>query len=448
MKRTTSFLLILVLSNALTAYAQDDRKDKVKPVQPVRQAVPPRKAPPAKKPGLIRGAAPARPAQPVRPAAPARPSVVINLNRPSAGRNNRAFQPVPQPTVRPQNPAPVRPQPDSRLAPQAAQPPSRQAPSLQPAGGRPQAAQPPAHQAPPPQPARGRPQAAPPAIRAANAVHHQPYTPGYVRKKLQNLGVKASPRVITDRAEIVATDRKHSAVRLPLKGPDNRSLMAKQVTARHLNDTVVRKQITLVNGEDYRRRILEDNARETKPNQYYWHHDNGFDYCHTIDSSGYHWYGWYTGDQFFWTRNYAGRWWSYDSDFGRWNFWNDGYWWWQDPNHIGDLYCYTDGGYIPANSADDPIVVASTDQAGGVSYNAPDGSRTIKVFGDSKDAFLYDTADPPTFDPVYLASGVLSLEFSDTGNGRALEIILKLQDGSFDMFDAQGHPYNAAGPVE
>ena len=426
MKRTTAFLLAMVLLNALTVYAQDDRrgqgKEKVKPDQPVRQAVT------AKKPAPIRRAAPARQAQPVRPPAPARAPVVINLNRPSAGRNNRSFQPVAQPAARPPQPVSPRPQANPRVPPQKGQPPARQAQPLQ--------------------PARIQPHAAAPPGRAANVVHHQPYQPGYVRKKLQALGVKASPRVITDRAEIVATDRKHSAVRLPLKGPDNRPLMAKQVTARHLNDNVVRKQIALVDNEDYRRRILADNARETRVNEYYWHHDNGFDYCHTIDGSGYHWYGWYAGDQFFWTRNYAGRWWSYDSDFGRWNFWNDGYWWWQDPNHIGDLYCYTDSGYVPANSADDPIVVASTDQAGGVSYNAPDGTRAVKVFGDSKDAFLYDTANPPTFDPVYLASGVQSLEFSDTGNGRALEIILKLQDGSFDMFDAQGHPYNAAGPVE
>jgi hypothetical protein len=253
--------------------------------------------------------------------------------------------------------------------------------------------------------------------------------------------VKTSPGYITDRAEIIATDRPHSAIRFPAKGPDNRPLLLQQVTSRHLNDDVVRKQITLVSGDDFHRRLLADNARETRSNQYYWHKDNGFDYCHYIDGSGYHWYGWYTGDRFFWTRNFGGRWWSYDSDYGRWNFWNDGFWWWQDPFHVGDLYCYTNDGYIPANCANDQIIVTSTDQTGAVTYNSSDGTRTVKVFTEAQDAFLYDTANPPTFDPIYLASGVQGVQFSDTANGRPLQVILKLKDGSFDMFDAMGTPF-------
>jgi hypothetical protein len=41
-----------------------------------------------------------------------------------------------------------------------------------------------------------------------------------------------------------------------------------------------------------------------------------------------------------------------------------------------------------------------------------------------------------------MASGVQSVQFSDPNNGRPLEIILKLNDGSYDMFNAQGNPYN------
>jgi hypothetical protein len=59
------------------------------------------------------------------------------------------------------------------------------------------------------------------------------------------------------------------------------------------------------------------------------------------------------------------------------------------------------------------------------------------------DAFLYDAAAVPTFDPIYLASGVQSVQYSDVNNGRPLEIVLKLNDGSFDLFDAQGNSYNA-----
>ncbi len=74
---------------------------------------------------------------------------------------------------------------------------------------------------------------------------------------------------------------------------------------------------------------------------------------------------------------------------------------------------------------------------------SPDGTRTVKVLAGSQDAFLYDTANPPSFDPVYLASGVQRVEFSDPGNGRPLEIVLKLDDGSFDLFDGDGQPYNS-----
>jgi hypothetical protein len=161
-----------------------------------------------------------------------------------------------------------------------------------------------------------------------------------------------------------------------------------------------------------------------------------------VDDWGYHWYGWYVGSQYFWTRQYANRWWWYDSDYGRWCFWNDGFWWWQDPAHVGDLYCYNDDSYIPTNSADDQIVVTTGDSSNSTVYSSPDGTRQVKVMGDSQDAFLYDTANPPSFDPVYLASKATNVQFSNTNNGRPLEIILTLSDGSFDMFDGEGNTYN------
>ena len=437
---------------------------------------------------------PARQAPAAHPEPPVRQPVVINIDRPSAGRDNRAFQPVEPPAIRQpdnsqnhsqdprtnqplmertdpaQTQSPSRPdaasqprqqwpyasqpavsaQPPQSLmestSPAQTQSPSRPDEAIQPRQQWPYASQP-AASAQPPQSLMERVkagQALNPAFRASNVVHHHPYTQGYVRKKLQNLGVKDSPRYITDRAELVATDRSHSAIRFPVKGPDNQVLSAKQVTSRHLNDGLVRQLIARVSGGDGLGRIQADAARETRTNQFYWHKDDGFNYCHFIDASGYNWYGWYQDDQFFWTRSYAGRWWSYDSDSNRWVFWDDGFWWWQDPYHLGDLYCYTPDGYVPANSANDQVVVTTTDEAGGLTTNSPDGTRAVRVYGDTQDAFLYDLAQPPTFDPVYLASGVQSVQFSDTSNGRALQMVLKLKDGSFDMFDNQGAAYLSA----
>ncbi|HVM32458.1 MAG TPA: hypothetical protein VMU88_04940 [bacterium] len=280
-----------------------------------------------------------------------------------------------------------------------------------------------------------------PGAQAAAAVHHHPYTEGYVRKKLQNIGVKKAPGYITDRAEIINTDRAHSIIRVPQQGPAGARLTAVPLSPRHFADPVVKNQMRLVVQPSMRQRVQQYNQLETAHGHYYWHVDNGFNYCHYVDDWGYHWYGWYVGNQCFWTRNYANRWWWFDPDYNRWCFWNAGFWWWQDPAHVGDLYCYNNDAYIPCNSAEDQIVVTVNSPANsGLVYTSPDGSRQVKVMGDSKDAFLYDTANPPSFAPVYLASEVSNVQFSNNA-GRPLEIVLTLGDGTFDLFDGEGNPY-------
>jgi len=282
---------------------------------------------------------------------------------------------------------------------------------------------------------------APQGSHAAAVVHHHPYATGYVRRKLQKLGVASEPAYITDRGEIVHTDRQHSSVRLPTLGPDHTALHATPVLPRGDAALRIRTQMDLVAGDGWRQNAEAAMASETEAGRYYWHQDRGFDWCHTVDEQGYHWFGWYLGDAFFWTRSFGGRWWWYDGDNDRWDFYNEGFWWWQDPYHVGDLYCYSDGAYIPANSSEDQIVVTQPDGLNLQSFASPDGTRTVKLVAGSDDAFLYDDTNPPGFDPIYLASGVKSVEFS-SGNGRPLEIMLRLADGSFDLFDAQGQPYN------
>lgn len=284
-----------------------------------------------------------------------------------------------------------------------------------------------------------------PGTRAAVAVHHHPYTQGYVRKRLSKIGVKTEPSYITDRSEIMSTDRAHSMIGNPSTGPKGEAFRGVMISPRKFNNDVVRRQMAIVNRPDYMRRIEQENSNETQRNHVYWHGEAGvnYTYAHYMDDSGYHWYGWYAGDQFFWTRNYNGRWWWYDTGFNRWCFYNNNNWWWQDPYHVGELYVYDNDDYIPANSADDPVVVTGQEQSDDVLYYSPDGTRTVKVVQGSGDAFLYDRSTTPSFDPIYLASGVQSIQFSDVNSGRSLEIILKLNDGSYDMFNGQGHPYNS-----
>jgi len=279
-------------------------------------------------------------------------------------------------------------------------------------------------------------------VRAANVVHHHAYAQGYVRQKLSKIGVKTEPSHIADRSEIVSTDRARSVIAYPRTGLNGAAIKGTLVSPRQFNSTGVRAQMGLVNRPAFTAQIVRENASETQRGRTYWHSGEGFNYAHYIDNSGYHWYGFYNDSQYFWARNYAGRWWWYDTGFNRWCFYNDDYWWWQDPYHVGDLYCYDDDSYVPVNSVDDQIVVSGAEEANETVYKSPDGTRTVKVVQTDGDAFLYDAAQIPSFDPIYLASGVQNIQFSDTNNGRPLEIILKLNDGSFDMFDSQGHPFN------
>ncbi len=194
----------------------------------------------------------------------------------------------------------------------------------------------------------------------------------------------------------------------PSTGPKGEAFKGSLVSPRKFNSAVVRNQMEIVNRPDYMARIDKENINETQRNHVYWHGGDGanYAYAHYMDNWGYHWYGWYSGDQFFWTRNDDGRWWWYDTGYNRWCFYNDNYWWWQDPYHVGELYAYNDDSYIPANSADDQVVVTGQEQTSDMVYSSQDGMRTVKVAQGDGDAFLYDTANPPAFDPVYMASGV------------------------------------------
>ncbi|MEI7640699.1 MAG: hypothetical protein WCJ46_04225 [bacterium] len=281
------------------------------------------------------------------------------------------------------------------------------------------------------------------AISPVSAVHHHPYEKNYVRKKLKTLGVVSSPGYITDREEIINTDRSHSSIVFPKLGFDARPLKATEFSSRKFNDKTIQAQMFLIGANAWQDRFRGFDKSESRINYYYWHKDKKFDYCHYIDIVGYHWYGWYTSGGYFWTRHFNNRWWWYDTGFNRWCFWNNGFWWWQDPYHIGDLYCYNNLNYIAVNSANDNVAVTAPNNSNANVFVSQDNTRKVKIVADTQDAFLYDMETPPTFDPVYLASGVKDVMFSDTGNGKELEIILKLNDGTFDMFDSFGNPYNS-----
>ncbi|HXB97335.1 MAG TPA: hypothetical protein VNZ54_04730 [bacterium] len=86
-----------------------------------------------------------------------------------------------------------------------------------------------------------------------------------------------------------------------------------------------------------------------------------------------------------------------------------------------------------------PAPEASQAPLDGGSFASPDGSRLVKILSGG-DAFLYDTATPPGFTPVFLAHQVTRVRFSNTDQGQPLQIQLNLSDGSTLHFDSTGQP--------
>jgi hypothetical protein len=151
------------------------------------------------------------------------------------------------------------------------------------------------------------------------------------------------------------------------------------------------------------------------------------------------------GSSYFWTRYWGNHMWWYDPVYFRWCYWWDGGWWWQDPYHVNVVYVYNNGNYVSTSAGAGVDVAVANPSAPARIFTSPDGSRMVKVTGSAQDAFLYDTSSTPSFQPIYLASGVKDVKLSNTTNGRPLQVMLILNDGSFDLFDDQGNPYNGNG---
>jgi hypothetical protein len=270
----------------------------------------------------------------------------------------------------------------------------------------------------------------------------QRYAHQSVRERLKDIGLDHEPQRISKRSEILVSPRRQSSIPLPKVGPGGKAWHGSLLRPAGVQLSIVNQHMAVVSAGLWQGRILSHDREERRAGRYYWHRDSGFDYCHYYDPFGFHWYGWYFGSQFFWTRHFGSRWWWYDSAFDRWTYYNEGYWWWQDPSHRDDLYCYRDGYYQPITAAVNRASAAAPSPAEDAPpWKSPDGTCQVKLL--SGDAFLYDLGDPPAFDPQFLASGVSSVEYSPGANGQPLEILLKLKDGGFKLFDAQGRPYRA-----
>lgn len=286
------------------------------------------------------------------------------------------------------------------------------------------------------------PQVSSPEEKPGNVANHQrPFTAKEIKTQFDKLGIKSAPQHIAERAEILDSDRKHSEIRFPEKDNLGKGLPRPLADPKAYNEDWVRGHMREWGQPARMGEIQVLIQNENGRDHYYWHQDHDQRYCHYVDTWGFHWCGWYIGERCFWTRYYSDRWWFYDPVAIRWCFWNDGGWWWQDPWHVGDLYVYADGQYIPSSAAASQNV-SMVEPSNTTAYRSPDDTRLVKIMPETGDAFLYDTEIPPAFNPIYLASKVQGVKFSDTGNGQPLQIMLSLSDGTTDIFDDRGRPLN------
>jgi hypothetical protein len=209
---------------------------------------------------------------------------------------------------------------------------------------------------------------------------------------------------------------------------------------------------TVVRNTTIVRNIQTQQRTEVVPNRYYWHDYDGMRYSHYYDGYN-HWYGFYEGPTFYWTRYYSDRWWWYDPLALRWVFWWNGFWWWPGP--AGVPYVYVDNSYYPYEDSgvtvvhvqEQPAPAEMPEPDAGKTVNSPDGKRMVQVFGAEGQAFLYDkTAAPPTF-MKYLGAGVSQVRFS-AGAGGATQILVEYKDNTFALFDQNGNSQSSAVKAE
>jgi hypothetical protein len=292
-------------------------------------------------------------------------------------------------------------------------------------------------------------------VHQQHAVRSNAYRPrgAAVSSQFRGLGVRSYPRPYA-RTQLLVVPRERSSIAFPARGFGGAAIHA-NVFARTSFSTnpVIRTHMALITGGGFRAQIGIYNANERIVGQYYWHTGNGFNYCHYYDRWGYHWYGWYLGNAYFWTRWYSNNWWWYDPAYYRWCYWHDGGWWWQDPDTT-TVYVYNNGNYMPADGGVNANVNVNVGSGQGApsaqtpvqtqgdsnTFYSNDGNREVKLVG--TDAFLYDVSGQNLFKPVYLGTNVTSVKFSNTSNGKPLQVMLLFSDGSFGLFDSQGNSIN------
>lgn len=227
-----------------------------------------------------------------------------------------------------------------------------------------------------------------------------------------------------------------------------------------------RDHMDRIGRDDFRQNIhREQDHWNDRDHDYHWHDWNGYRVCHHYDEFGYHWWGFYVGETYFWTRYWNDGYWWYDPYYHRWVYLRDGQWWWQGPD---GAYVYTGGWYyrygpgtggvIMTPDPTPPVEVPPGDNTPPVNQTSAyslDGTRSVQILGDAKDAYLYDLTVTDPSDPKaagrWLASGVEDAKFLNDGNGGVNQIVLTVKDEtgaeSSLAFDRDGNASTGFAPA-
>jgi hypothetical protein len=294
-------------------------------------------------------------------------------------------------------------------------------------------------------------------------------------QRVQRMGVASVPH-IANHSQVLPGNLRHAPSGVPSRGPNGVALATRAVSPGRMSSSLVRNQMSkIANNPGFSRQVNTYNATESQVGHYYWHNLNGGSFCHYCDRFGGNWYGWCSGAGFFWTQFYWGNWWWQDPLLNNWCYWNNGYWWWQNPQ-TQIVYVYNNGNYVPAedsnnagynngpgnennnysqapenpppqnNQADDSASTSgqTDEKENPYVFKSPDGTLMVEVAKGSGDAFLYQVVGEEDSKPLYLDSNVAYVKYSLKGD--KLRILLIKEDGSFEVFSADGSSLDGGKP--
>jgi hypothetical protein len=128
--------------------------------------------------------------------------------------------------------------------------------------------------------------------------------------------------------------------------------------------------------------IRRTKSSETTPERFYWHSDDGLDYCHYQDMEGNHWYGWADGEDFNWILSRGHRYWWQDPFAKHWLYYYQGYWWRSDGQTKDSIQVCVDGEYYACDSRGRVVTDMGQDGNGGIT-SAPGRYRGDSHHGGS-----------------------------------------------------------------